>query len=202
MKTQWMLQITTANLPENQESKQACLRGTCTLFNSKKLDDKSTQQKHPEQHGKNIYSRTLCILTHLDTKKTAKVCYSKCGIYRLKSDNYYFSDNGIPNLIFLGNKLLWSSQSRNSSSSHKRDSQHRVCWCFLGLSRQSKVKATSPILSNEAPPDIATVARQDKHSQGIHIQHQGASNSLLELRLQANLGEIDSDSKPEIFFPI
>lgn len=104
MKTQCMLQITIANLPENQENKQTCLRGTCTLSNSNTLDDKSTQQKHPEQHGKNIYSRTPCILTHLDTKKTAKVSYSKRGIYRLKSDNYYFSDNGIPKLIFLGNK--------------------------------------------------------------------------------------------------
>lgn len=105
MKTWYMLQKTTANLPENPESKQTCLGGTCTLFNRKKPDYRSTQPKHPGQHGQNIYPRTLCNLTHLDIKKTAKVCYSKRGIYRLKSDNYYFSDNGIPNLIFLGNKL-------------------------------------------------------------------------------------------------
>lgn len=86
-----MLQKTTANLLVNQESKQTYLRGTCTLFNRKKLDDSSTQAKHPGQHGQNIYYRTLCILTHLDIKKTAKVCYSKRGIYRLKSDNYYFT---------------------------------------------------------------------------------------------------------------
>lgn len=202
MKTQWMLQITTANLPENQESKQTCLRGTCTLSNSKKLHDKSTQQKHPEQHGKNIYSRTLCILTHLDTKKTAKARYSKCGIYRLKSDNYYFSDNGIPNLIFLGNKLLWSSQSRNSSSSHKGTPSTEYAGASLGLadrarwrqphrSCQTRHLQTSPGLL--AKTSIHKVSTSSIREPVIHCLNHGCRLILEKLIVTANL---------RFFFPI
>lgn len=72
-----MLQKTTANLSENQES---CLGGTCTLLDRKKRDDKITQPKHPGQHEQSIYPRTLCILTHLDINKTAKVCYSNLNV--------------------------------------------------------------------------------------------------------------------------
>lgn len=170
-----MLQKTTVNLTENQESNQTCLRGTWTLFIRKTLDDRSTQPQHPGQHGQNTHYRTLRILTHLDIKKTAKVCYSKCGIYCLKSDNYYFSDDGIANFIFLGNKLLWSSQSRSSTSSHTRDSQHRVFWCFLGLTDRPRQR--QPHWSRQmrhlqtSPPSLAKTSIHKVSTSSIRDQH-------------------------------
>lgn len=61
-------------------------------------------------------------------------------------------------------------------------SQHRVCWCFLGLNRQTKVKATSPIPSN-----IPTDVHQDKDLQGIHIHHQRARMNICCLNYGSRL---------------
>lgn len=48
----------------------------------------------------------LCILTHLNIKKTAKMCYSKHGIYHWKFNKYHLSDNGVQNLIFSGQYII------------------------------------------------------------------------------------------------
>lgn len=80
------------------------------LFNRNKLDDRSVKQKHSGQHGQNIYPKILCVLTHLNIKKPAKMCYSKHGIYHWKFNKYNLSDNGVQNLIFSGQYIITIEQ--------------------------------------------------------------------------------------------
>lgn len=182
------------------------LGGTCTLLDRKKRDDKITQPKHPGQHEQSIYPRTLCILTHLDINKTAKVCYSNLNVefstwnlttiisVTMVFQTSFFWAINYYDQAKVGTALLHTQGTPNTE----------VWWCFLGLNRQTKVKATSPIPSSEAPPDMATVARQDKHSQGIHIQHQGASINIycLSYGCRLILEKLIVTANLRFFFPL